>query len=59
MGGWIKKGGATSNRSRTPARCGPLFGRNVLIPCVKSVKSIKTEKERMKKRKTENKQKEH
>jgi hypothetical protein len=36
--GWIKKGGATPDRSsRTPAR-GPLFGPNVL-PYVKSKES--------------------
>jgi hypothetical protein len=29
LDGWIKKGGATPDRSRTPAR-GPLFGPNVL-----------------------------
>jgi hypothetical protein len=29
MDGWIKKGGATPDRSRTPAR-GPLFEPNVL-----------------------------
>jgi hypothetical protein len=29
LDGWIKKGGATPGRSRTPAR-GPLFGPNVL-----------------------------
>jgi hypothetical protein len=28
--GWIKKGGATPDRSRTPAR-GPFFGANVLF----------------------------
>jgi hypothetical protein len=28
-GGWIMKGGATSDKSRTPAR-GPLFGPNIL-----------------------------
>jgi hypothetical protein len=37
MNGWIKKGGATPDRSRTPAR-GPLFGPNVL-PLVKSEES--------------------
>jgi hypothetical protein len=42
MNGWIKKGGATPNRSRTPAR-GLLFGLNML-PQVKSEKSIKVEK---------------
>jgi hypothetical protein len=30
--GWINKGGATPDRSRTPAR-GPLFGPNVLVQC--------------------------
>jgi hypothetical protein len=42
MDGWIKKGGATSDRSRTPAR-GPLFG-----PYVKSEKRNKTEIDRIK-----------
>jgi hypothetical protein len=46
MNGWIKKGGATSDRSRTPAR-GPLFGPNVL-PYVKSEKRNKAEKDRTK-----------
>jgi hypothetical protein len=49
--GWIKKGGATPDRSRTPAP-GPLFKPHVLLQ-VKSEKSIKTEKDRIKKRKTE------
>jgi hypothetical protein len=46
--GWLKKGEATPDRSRTPAR-GPLFGFNVL-PQVKSAKSIKAEKDRIKKK---------
>jgi hypothetical protein len=37
LDGWIKKNGASPNRSRTPAR-GPLFGPNVL-PQEKSEKS--------------------
>jgi hypothetical protein len=39
MDGWIKKGGVTPDRSRTPAR-GPLFGPNVLL-YVKSEESKK------------------
>jgi hypothetical protein len=41
-GGWIKKGGATPDGCRTPAR-GSLFGPN-LLPQVKSEKRNKTEK---------------
>jgi hypothetical protein len=37
VGGWIKKGGATPDRSKTPVR-GPLFGPNVL-PKVKTEES--------------------
>jgi hypothetical protein len=36
MDGWIKKGEATPDRSRTPAR-GPLFGPNAR--CLKRVKT--------------------
>jgi hypothetical protein len=50
LDGWIKKGGATPDRNRTPAR-GALFGPNVLTS-VKSEMRIKTEKDRIKKRRT-------
>jgi hypothetical protein len=48
MDGWIKKGGATPDRSRTPAS-GPPFGPNVL-PYVRSEKRNKAEKDRTKKK---------
>jgi hypothetical protein len=52
MDGWIKKSGATPDRSRNPAS-EPLFRPNVL-----EVKKNKTEKDRIKKnKKTEKKQK--
>jgi hypothetical protein len=43
LDGWIKKGGATPDRSRTPARR-PLFGLNVLL-YGRSEKRNKTEKD--------------
>jgi hypothetical protein len=49
MDGRIKKGGTTSDRSRTPA-CGPLFGPNVLSQ-VRKEKRNKTEEDRIKKTK--------
>jgi hypothetical protein len=52
---WIKEGGATSDRSTTPAH-GPLFGPNVL-PYLNSKKKNRTEKNRVKVKKKKKKRK--
>jgi hypothetical protein len=53
MDGWIKKGGATPDRSRTPSR-GPLFGPNVL-PYVRSEREIRRRNIKQKKTKRQKK----
>jgi hypothetical protein len=47
MDGWIKKGGATPDRSRNPAR-GPLCGPNVL-PFTEKTKRTLIEESKIKK----------